>query len=302
MIKDSILDTIGRTPLVRINRMNTNKEVTLSAKIESANPSGSLKDRVAHYIIAKAEEQGRLTRDKVILESTSGNMGISLAMVAVVKGYRVAVTLLASASVEKRSILESFGVEIFSIPAEKGPDGAREEAMRLHQQYPDKYFLAGQNFNKDNMLAHYETTGREIWEDTNGTVDCFVAGVGTSGTVMGVGKRLKELNPEVRIIGVQPYAKHKVYGLKNLDESRLPEIYDERYVDEMVKVSDADAIKTARLLVREEGIFAGISSGAVLFAALEKSKVFDKGNIVVLLADGGERYLSTGLLTDRQKA
>lgn len=299
MIKNSILDTIGGTPLVRINRMNLNNKVTLSAKIESANPSGSLKDRVAHHIIAKAEEQGSLTRDKVILDSTSGNMGISLAMVAVVKGYRVAVTLLASASLEKRSILESYGVEIFSIPTEKGPDGAREEAIRLYEQRPDKYFLAGQNCNKDNMLAHYETTGREIWEDTGGAVDCFVAGVGTSGTVVGVGKRLKELNPEVRIIGVQPYAKHKVYGLKNLDESQLPEIYDERFIDEIVSVSDADAIRTARLLIREEGIFAGISSGAVMFAALEKIKALDKGNMVVLLADGGERYLSTGLLTDK---
>lgn len=298
MIKDSILETIGRTPLVKINRMNPRSTVILSAKIESANPGGSLKDRIAHYIISKAEKEGTLTREKVILESTSGNMGISLAMIAAVKGYRVAVTLLESASLEKRRMLESYGVDIFSIPAEKGPDGARDEAKRLSEQHPEKYFLAGQNFNEDNLVAHYETTGREIWEDTGGEVDYFVAGIGTSGTIIGVGKRLKELKPEVRIIGVEPYPKHKVYGLKNLEESRLPEIYDERYIDETIRVSDEEAIRTTRHLIRKEGIFAGISSGAVMFAALEKIKVLDKGNMVVLFADSGERYLSTGLLTD----
>ncbi|MDY7030310.1 MAG: cysteine synthase family protein [Thermodesulfobacteriota bacterium] len=297
MIHESVLDTIGKTPLVKINKLNPNKRVSLSAKIESFNPSGSLKDRVAHFIISKAEEEGALTKDKVILESTSGNMGISLAMVAAVKGYRVAVTLLESASMEKRSLLEAYGVEIFSIPAEKGPDGARDEAMKLQREHPEKYFLAGQNFNENNIMAHYETTGMEIWEDTNGEVDCFVAGIGTSGTVMGVGKRLRELNPEVRIIGVEPYPRHKVYGLKNLEESRLPEIYDRVWVDETIRVSDKDAIQTARQLVRKEGIFAGISSGAVMHAALEKVMVLDKGNVVVLLADSGERYLSTGLLT-----
>jgi cysteine synthase len=219
-------------------------------------------------------------------------------MIAAVKGYRVAVTMFESASLEKRRMLESYGVEIFSIPAGKGPDGARDEAMKLFKQYPDKYFLAGQNFNEDNIIAHYETTGKEIWEDTGGEVDYFVAGIGTSGTIIGVGKRLKELKPEVRIIGVEPYPKHKVYGLKNLEESRLPEIYDERYIDETIRVSDEEAIRTTRHLIRKEGIFAGISSGAVMFAALEKIKVLDKGNMVVLFADSGERYLSTGLLTD----
>ncbi|MFH1625067.1 MAG: cysteine synthase family protein [Pseudomonadota bacterium] len=300
MIKDNILETIGRTPLVRINSMNPNKRVILSAKIESVNPSGSLKDRIAHYMISKAEEEGTLTKDKVILESTSGNMGISLAMVAAVKGYRTAVTLLESASIEKRSILEAYGVEILSIPGDRGPDGARDEAARLCKEFPGKYFLIGQNFNKNNLMAHYETTGKEIWEDTNGEVDYFVAGIGTSGTLMGVGKRLKELKPEVKVIGVEPYPKHKVYGLKNLEVSRLPEIYDERWIDEIIRVSDEQAIQTTRRLIRKEGIFAGVSSGAVMFAALEKVKTLDKGNMVVLLADGGERYLSTGLLTDKR--
>ena len=299
MIENSILETIGRTPLVKIDHMNPNKGVTLMAKIESANPTGSLKDRVAYYIISRAEEDGSLTKDKVILESTSGNMGISLAMVAAVKGYRVTVTLLESASIEKRNVLESYGVEVLTIPAEKGPDGARDEAMRLYKQYPDKYFLAGQNFNKNNVMAHYETTGREIWEDTNGEVDYFVAGIGTSGTIMGVSKRLKELNPEVKVIGVEPYPNHKVYGLKNLEQSRIPEIYDRRWVDEIIRVSDEEAIKTARDLVRKEGILAGISSGAVMSAALEKIKALDKGNMVALLADSGERYLSTGFYTGK---
>ena len=296
MIKGNILDTIGRTPLVKINRMNPNKRVMLSAKIESFNPSGSLKDRVAHYIISKAEEEGTLTRDKVILESTSGNMGISLAMIGALKGYRVAVTLLESASLEKRAILESYGVEIFSILAEKGPDGARDEAVRLYKKHPEKYFLIGQNFNTNNIMAHYESTGMEIWEDTGGDVDYFVAGIGTSGTIIGVGKRLKELKPEVRIIGVEPYPKLKIYGLKNLEESRLPEIYDQRYIDENIRVSTDEAVRTTRDLIRKEGIYAGISSGAVMFAALQKIKRLDKGSMVILLADGGERYLSTGLL------
>jgi len=299
VIKNNILETIGRTPLVRIDKINPNKGVTLSAKIESANPSGSLKDRIAYYMISKAEEDGTLTSGMVILESTSGNMGISLALVAAVKGYRVAVTLLESASIEKRSILESYGVEILLIPAEKGPDGARNEAKRLYEQYPGKYFLIGQNFNKNNIMAHYETTGMEIWEDTRGEVDYFIAGLGTSGTLMGVSKRLKELKPEVKIISVEPYPKHKVYGLKSLEESRLPEIYDKRWIDETVKVSDEESVRTARRLIRKEGIFAGISSGAVMSAALEKIKVLEKGNMVVLLADGGERYLSTGLLMDK---
>jgi len=296
VIKGNILDTIGRTPLVKINRMNPNKRVMLSAKIESFNPSGSLKDRVAHYIISKAEEEGTLTRDKVILESTSGNMGISLAMIGALKGYRVAVTLLESASLEKRAILESYGVEIFSILAEKGPDGARDEAVRLYKKHPEKYFLIGQNFNTNNIMAHYESTGMEIWEDTGGDVDYFVAGIGTSGTIIGVGKRLKELKPEVRIIGVEPYPKLKIYGLKNLEESRLPEIYDQRYIDENIRVSTDEAVRTTRDLIRKEGIYAGISSGAVMFAALQKIKRLDKGSMVILLADGGERYLSTGLL------
>jgi len=299
VVKDSILGTIGNTPLVKIGSMNPNKRVTLMAKMESANPTGSLKDRVAYYIISKAEEEGVLTRDKVILESTSGNMGISLGMVAAVKGYKVAVTLLESASFEKRSLLECYGVEVFLIPAEKGPDGARNEAMMLYNQYPEKYFLVGQNFNINNVLAHYETTGREIWEGTNGEVDYFVAGIGTSGTIIGVGKRLKELKPEVKVIGVEPYPNHKIYGLKNFEQSRIPEIYDQRWVDEVVKVSDEEAIKTARELVNKEGILAGVSSGAVMFAALEKIKVLDKGKMVALLADSGERYLSTGFYTGK---
>jgi cysteine synthase len=299
VVENNILETIGNTPLVKIGRMNPNNRVTLMAKIESANPSGSLKDRVACYIISKAEEEGALSKDKIILESTSGNMGISLAMVAAVKGYRVAVTLLESASIEKRNLLEGYGVKVFLIPTEKGPDGARDEAMRLYKQYPEKYFLVGQNFNKNNVLAHYETTGREIWKDTNGEVDYFVAGIGTSGTIIGVGKRLKELKPEVKVIGVEPYPNHKVYGLKNLEQSRIPEIYDPRWVDEIIRVSDEEAIKTARELVRKEGILAGISSGAVISAALEKIKVLDKGKMVALLADSGERYLSTGFYTGK---
>jgi len=299
LIKKSILDTIGNTPLVRMDRINLNKGVTLSAKIESANPSGSLKDRIAHYMISKAEEDGSLTRDKIILESTSGNMGVSLAMVSAVKGYKVAVTLMESASIEKRAILESYGVDVFLIPAERGSDGARDEALRLYKEYPGKYFLVGQNFNNNNVMAHYETTGMEIWEDTGGDVDYFVAGIGTSGTVMGVGKRLKELKPEVKIIAVEPYKKHKVYGLKNLQESRLPEIYNGKCIDETIRVSDEAAIRTVKDLIRKEGILGGISSGAVVCAALEKISGLDKGNMVVLLADGGERYLSTGLLKDK---
>ena len=298
MIKENILETIGRTPLVKINRLNPNKNFVLSAKIESLNPGGSLKDRIAHYIISKAEEKGTLTKDKIILESTSGNMGISLAMIAAVKGYRTAVTLLESASIEKKKILQSYGVEVFLVPDEIGPDGARDKALKLFKENPEKYFLVGQNFNENNVMAHYETTGSEIWEDTNGEIGYFVGGIGTSGTVIGVGKRLKSLNPKIKIIGVEPCRKHKVYGLKNLKESRLPEIYDPQWIDETIRVEDKAAIETTKELIQKEGIYSGISSGAVMWAALEKIKELDKGNMVVLLADGGERYLSTDLLTD----
>ena len=299
MIAQSILDTIGKTPLVKINHMNSKKSITLLAKIESANPGGSLKDRIAHYIISKAEEDGTLTRDKIILESTSGNMGISLAMVAAVKGYRVTITLLESASIEKRNLLNYFGVHTLVIPADKGADGARNEALRIYEANPDKYFLVGQNFNKNNVMAHYETTGKEIWEDTKGSVDIFVAGIGTSGTIMGVGKRLKELKPEVRVVGVEPYPNHKIYGLKSLKESRVPEIYKQKWIDETLFVSNEDATETTRQLARKEGILAGISSGAVMYAALQKAGSLDTGNIVALLSDSVERYLCSDLFNNR---
>ncbi|MDY6854790.1 MAG: cysteine synthase family protein [Thermodesulfobacteriota bacterium] len=295
MIAQNILDTIGKTPLVKINHMNCKKNITLLAKIESANPGGSLKDRIAHYIISKAEEDGTLTKDKIILESTSGNMGVSLAIVAAVKGYRVTITLLESASIEKRNLLNYLGVNTLVIPADKGADGARNEALRIYEANSDRYFLVGQNFNRNNMRAHYETTGNEIWKDTKGDIDCFVAGIGTSGTIMGVGKRLKELKSEVRIVGVEPYPNHKIYGLKSLKESRVPEIYEQRWIDETLLVSDEDATRTARQLATKEGILAGISSGAVMYAALQKAETLGRGSIVALLSDSAERYLSSCL-------
>jgi S-sulfo-L-cysteine synthase (O-acetyl-L-serine-dependent) len=289
----NILETIGRTPIVRINRMNPNPAVTLAVKLEGGNPGGSVKDRIALAMIEGAERRGELTKEKIILEPTSGNTGIGLAMVGAVRGYRVLVILAENMSIERRRILRAYGADFILTPAEKGTDGAIERAHALYQANPDRYYFPNQFANPDNIRAHYDNTATELWEDTGGKVDIFVAGIGTTGTLMGVSRKLRELNPEIKIVGVEPLPQHKIQGLKNLSESRVPEIFDPAQLDEIVRIEDDLAFDTAIRLAREEGIFAGISSGAVMAGALDVCRRTSQGLAVALLPDRGEKYLSS---------
>jgi cysteine synthase B len=292
-----ILDCIGNTPLARIDGLNPNPRVRLFAKLEGNNPGGSVKDRIALYMIEAAERDGRLTRDRIILEATSGNTGIGLAMVAAAKKYRVKLTMPACVSVERRRVLEAFGAELILSPSEEGTDGAIRLAHRILAEEPEGYFMPNQFDNPANVLAHYETTGREIIEQTEGRITHFVAGMGTSGTLMGAGRRLKEFNEGIRVIGVEPILGHRVQGLKNMSESIVPKIFRAGALDERYIVNDDEAFDTTRMLAVKEGIFAGMSSGAAMHIALRKSSELDEGLIVVILPDRGDRYLSTALFT-----
>ncbi|HDM74860.1 MAG TPA: cysteine synthase A [Deltaproteobacteria bacterium] len=294
-IYNNILECIGKTPLVKINSLNENQSVTVLAKLESMNPGGSVKDRPALKMIEEAEKRGELTHEKIIIEATSGNTGIGLAMVAAVKGYKLVLAMPETASLERRKILKAFGAEILLTPGELGTDGAIEKVYELVREHPDRYFMPDQFNNEDNMLAHYETTGKEIYEDTDGQVDVVVVTLGTTGTSMGVARILKELNPNIRVIGVEPYMGHKIQGLKNMKESYRPGLFDKSALDEIIFIDDDDAFETARQLARKEGIFVGMSSGAAMYVALQVAKNMDRGVVVALLPDGGERYLSTNL-------
>ncbi|RLJ09431.1 MAG: cysteine synthase B, partial [Candidatus Aenigmatarchaeota archaeon] len=254
-----MIDLIGSTPLVRINKINPNKKVEVFAKLEKMNPGGSVKDRIAKYMIEYAEIQGRLTKDKTIIEATSGNTGIGLAMIGAVKGYRVRVVMPETMSVERRKIMRMFGAEITLTSGSKGMDGAIDVAREIAKD-KKKYWMPDQFSNEYNVLAHYETTGREIWEQTQGKITHFVAGMGTGGTLMGVSRRLKEYNPRIRIIGVEPHEDTPIPGLKNMKISYMPRIFDESKLDEKIVVRVEDAIKIARLLARKEGLFVGLSS------------------------------------------
>ena len=294
----NILKLIGNTPLVKINKLNPNKNVELYAKLESFNPGGSVKDRIGLSMIEEAEKSGGLTKDKIILEPTSGNTGIGIALVSAVKGYKVLLTMPESASMERRKILKAFGAELLLTPKEKGTDGAIEKAYAMAREEKDKYLLLDQYNNENNWKAHYNGTGKEIWEQTNGRITMFVAAIGTFGTLRGVSARLKENNKEIKIIGVEPYIGHKIQGLKNMKEAYKPGIYDKKLLDEKVNIKDEDAYETARKLAKQEGIFVGMSSGAAMFVALQKVKELKHGLVVVLLPDGGERYLSTTLFNE----
>jgi cysteine synthase B len=291
----SVLESIGNTPLVEIRNINPCPGVTIFAKLEGSNPGGSVKDRPAYYMIRKAEEGGLLTSDKVVLEATSGNTGIGLAMVAAAKGYRLKLTMPACVSLERRSILEALGAEIVLTPAELGTDGAIMEAHRILKADPKTYYMPNQFENPYNVLAHYETTGPEIIKQTDGKITAFVAGIGTTGTVMGVGKRLKEFNPAIRIIGVEPVMGHKIQGLKNMKEAIVPGIFRPEKLDEKIVIDDDTAYEASRALALKEGIFVGMSSGAAMAGALQAASTMTTGVIVTVLPDRGDRYLSTTL-------
>ncbi len=292
-----VLDSIGNTPLVKLERLNTNPSVNIFAKLEGNNPGGSVKDRIAHFMIKEAEKTGRIKKGDTVLEATSGNTGIGLAMVSAALGYKVILVMPACVSLERRKILEAFGAELILSPGEQGTDGAIKLCRKMHEDAPDKYFMPNQFDNPANILAHYETTGPEIIEQTKGTITAFVAGMGTTGTLMGAGKRLKEFNANIRIIGIEPPLGHKIQGLKNMQESIVPRIYNPSFPDEIVNVNDNDAFATTRRLALEEGIFAGMSSGAAVFGALVVAARLRQGTVVVILPDRGDRYLSTALFT-----
>jgi cysteine synthase len=294
-MNENILKFIGNTPLVKINKINLNQKVEIYAKLERYNPGGSVKDRIALSMIEAAEESGELTKDKIIIEPTSGNTGIGIAMVAAAKGYKALLLMSESVSVERRKILKAYGADILLTDPKKGTDGAIEKAYGMAKDEPDKYLLLDQFNNEHNWRAHFETTGKEIWEQTKGKVTLFVAAMGTTGTLMGVSKRLKQFNPKINIVGVEPHYGHKIQGMKSLKEAYVPGIYNKNMIDEKVYINDEDAFQMARNLSKEEGICAGMSCGAVMHVAIEKAKKMDNGLIVVLLPDGGEKYLSTTL-------
>jgi cysteinyl-tRNA synthetase len=301
MDASSILDLIGNTPLVQIRRMNPNAQVPILAKLEYLNPGGSIKDRAALFMIEAAERSGELTPDKTVVEATSGNTGIGLAMVCAIKGYKLLLTMSETASLERQKILRARGAEIRLTPGHLGTDGAIEEAYRLAREYPDEYYITDQFNNEANWQAHYHGTANEIWEQTRGRVTAIVATLGTSGTLMGLSRRFQELDPSVCIVGVEPYLGHKIQGLKNLKESYVPEIFEKERLGEKVNIDDEEAFETARRLAREEGLFVGMSGGAAMAIAIRKAAAMSSGLIVVILPDSGERYLSTPLFVEREK-
>ena len=291
----SLPAAIGNTPLVELQYLNPNPKVRLLAKLEGNNPGGSVKDRTAWWMLRHAEEAGLLTPEKVILEPTSGNTGIALAMLAAARGYHIKLVMPACVSMERRAVLEAYGAELVLSEASQATDGAIRLAHQILAEEPDRYFMPNQYDNLANPQVHYETTGPEIFRQTGGTVDVFVAGMGTSGTLMGVGRYLREQKPAVQIIGVEPRLGHKVQGLKNMQEAIVPGIYVEEELGQKLMIDDEDAFETTRLLAAKEGIFVGMSSGAAAAGACQVAKNISSGVIVVLLPDRGDRYLSTTL-------
>lgn len=292
---NNILDLIGNTPIVRINNLNQKSYVDIYAKLEGNNPGGSIKDRIALKMIEQAEREGELTHGKTIIEPTSGNTGIGLAMVGVVKGYNVEIVMNEAVSIERRKMIKAFGAKIVLTPAEMGTDGAIIEAHSRIKNNPEKYFMPDQFSNHYNKIAHYETTAKEIINQIDRKIDYFVSAIGTSGTIMGVGKFLKERYPEIKIVCAHPVRGHYIQGLKNMEEAIVPSIYDPSQIDIEVMVETEKAFEMTRLLAKKEGIFAGMSSGAAIFAALEIAGKCEKGTIVTIFPDRGDRYLSTDL-------
>jgi cysteinyl-tRNA synthetase len=297
----SILNAIGNTPLVEIKRLNPNSNVRILAKLEYFNPGGSVKDRPALYMIEAAEKSGELTQEKTLIEATSGNTGIGLALVCAVKGYKLLLTMSEAVSVERQKILKARGAEILLTPGHLGTDGAIEEAYRLARENPDKYVLVDQFNNESNWKSHYHGTAEEVWQQTHGTVTTLVATLGTTGTAMGLSRRLKEYNSDIKIVGVEPYLGHKIQGLKNMKEAYCPEIFEKRRLDKKINIEDEEAFETARRLTAEEGLFVGMSSGAAMAGALKIAETMQQGTIVVIFPDNGERYLSTPLYAIRDE-
>jgi len=301
MLYKTILDVIGNTPLVRINRLVQPGGIEVYGKVESINPGGSVKERISLSMIEAGEASGELTKDKTVLEATSGNTGIGLAMVCAAKGYRCVLVMPESASIERRKIMQAYGAEILLTPAKRSTDGAIEKTYAMAREFPGRYFLTDQFNNDANWKAHYTQTAPEIWRQTDGRVTHIVATLGTSGTVMGLSTWFKEHQPHVHVIAVEPHLGHKIQGLKNMKESYKPGIFNKKAPGEVVHVDDDDAFNMARSLASHEGLLVGMSSGAAMSAALDYARKLNEGLMVVILPDGGERYLSTPLFTKEEK-
>ena len=278
MVKKNILGTIGGTPMVRINRLCPNPNVNIYAKLEGFNPTGSIKDRIALRMIEEAEQDGRLTPGKTIIEPTSGNTGIGLAIVGIVKGYPVEIVMSSAVSVERRKIIRSYGAKVILTPA--------------------KYFMPDQFANAGNYLAHYQSTALEIWQQTGGRIDYLVCAIGTSGTLMGLSRFLKVMKPDIRVVCAQPIRGHYIQGLKNMEEAIVPDIYDPSQIDMQEMVESEEAIAMAREIIAREAIFAGMSSGAAMLAAVRTAQRIERGNIVVVFPDRAEKYLSTTMFDE----
>ena len=286
-------DFVGNTPLVKLQRLPGKTSNTILLKLEGNNPAGSVKDRPALSMIRRAEERGDIKPGDTLIEATSGNTGIALAMVAAMRGYKMVLVMPDNQSIERRQSMKAYGAELVLTPKDGSMELARDVALKL--QAEGEGIVLDQFGNPDNPLAHYESTGPEIWRDTAGKVTHFVSSMGTTGTIMGTSRYLKEQNPDIRIIGVQPEEGAQIPGIRKWPEEYLPTIYDSNRVDSLIHVNQENAEKTTRRLAQEEGIFAGISSGGALYAALQLSKQVENAVIVSIVCDRGDRYLSTGV-------
>jgi cysteine synthase len=301
-VANNILELIGETPLIKINKLTKENEATVFAKLEWYNIGGSVKDRMAKYLIEYAEAAGRLTKDKIILEATSGNTGIALAMIAAAKGYKITIVMPESVSIERRKIIKAFGAELILSPGEKGTGGAVELKQKLLKENPEKYIDIDQFKDPANILAHYQTTGKEILEQTNGKVDMIVVGIGTAGTGVGISLRVKEYNPKIKIVGVTPKLGVSIQGLRNPKEAYPTQLFRKESFDEIVEISKEEMPKIfeiAREMAKKEGLLIGMSAGAIMYVALSKARELGKGKtIVAVLPDSGLKYLSTNLFEE----
>ena len=293
MVKENILATIGDTPMVRINHLWSNPNVNIFAKLEGFNPTGSIKDRIALRMVETAEREGKLHKGQTIIEPTSGNTGIGLAIAGIVKGYPVEIVMSSAVSIERRKIIRSYGAKVILTPAEEGTDGAIRLARKMVAENPDKYFMPDQFANAANYQTHYEKTAIEIWQQTDGQIDYLVCAVGTSGTLMGLSRFLRTMKPDIKVVCAHPTRGHYIQGLKNMEEAIVPEIYNPSLIDIQEMIESEEAIEMARQIILQEGIFAGMSSGAAMIAALRTAEKIESGNIVVVFPDRAEKYLST---------
>lgn len=298
MVCNDILDAIGDTPMVKINRLCKVPGVSVYAKLEGFNPTGSIKDRIALKMVEAAEESGKLVPGKTIIEPTSGNTGIGLAIAGIVKGYPVEIVMSRAVSVERRKIIRSYGAKVILTPADEGTDGAIRLAGRIVRDNPGKYYMPDQFSNACNYQAHYESTALEIWRQMNGKIDCLVCALGTSGTIMGLSRFLRMMKPDIKVVCAHPVKGHYIQGLKNMEEAIVPGIYDPSQIDVQEMVESEDAIAMAKRIIAEEGIFAGMSSGAAMLAAVRTAEKMTSGNIVVVFPDRAEKYLSTSMFDE----